>query len=127
MQAKILVSLNPFPVPEYVTLAPKPKAPSQPPAPVIYYPIALEDLDGETLHRLCEEFRDTVFFRAGKPQPPDAMPVAPDPVDFTPGIQALGTLRAILCDPEGVPYLPGADADREELADALDKLARFVS
>ena len=131
MQAKILVSLNPFPVPETVTLAPtvRPlKAPTQalapevpPPAP--YWQIPLADLDPETLHRLCEEFRDTVFFKADKPQPPEA---APPLVDIAPALSALDKLRAALCDVEGAVCDALEEDDREAIAEALDSLATFV-
>lgn len=137
MQAKVLVSLNPFPVPEFVTLAPtvRPlKAPTQAPAPgwakapevpppAPYWQIPLADLDPETLHRLCEEFRDTVFFKADKPQPPEASPPL---VDIAPALAALDKLRAALCDPEGAVCVAGEDEDREAIAEALDSLATFV-
>lgn len=135
MQAKVLVSLNPFPVPETVTLAPCPrrnvpaakgqKPPSGPyaPSPPVYFPVPLADLDGETLHRLCEEFRDRVFSAAGKPQPPEA---APPVFDLSPVIEALAELRAVLCDPDGAVGVFESEGDNEVAAGALDKLARFL-
>lgn len=139
MQAKVLVSLNPFPVPETVTLAPtvqKPKSPQQAfapsapswakapeaPPPVAYWQIPLADLDPETLHRLCEEFRDTVFFKADKPQPPEAVAE----IDKSPALRAFDKLRAVLCDPEGAVCVVGEVEDREAIAEALDSLATFV-
>jgi hypothetical protein len=135
MQAKILLTINPFSVPDHVTLVPKPKAPSQAPAqPLpgggpfeppkqVYFPVPLAELDGETLHRLCEEFRDGVFRVAGKPQPPEA---APPVFDLSPVAEALRTLRANLCDPAGRVCLSEVFFDDEEVADALDKLALFL-
>ena len=68
MKATLQVELQPFQTPNFVRAVAKPgkredgiqEAPSYP----------LSDLDPLTLDKLCNEFRDEVFRKAGKEQPP---------------------------------------------------------
>jgi hypothetical protein len=69
MKASIEVELQPFTVPNYVLTV-------QPPRPkqegIVETPkLALPDLDSDTLNQLCRDFRNAVFEKAGKQQPPE--------------------------------------------------------
>jgi hypothetical protein len=70
MKATIEVKLKPFQVPNFVLTetAPKPRQEGIQEAPKY----ALEELDAETLEKLCDEFTDAVFKKAGKRRPPRA-------------------------------------------------------
>jgi hypothetical protein len=68
VKASIEVELQPFTVPNYVLTV-------QPPRPkqegIFETPkLALSDLDSLTLSRMCDAFRNAVFEKAGKQQPP---------------------------------------------------------
>ena len=67
MKATIEVKLKPFPAPNFVITeaAAKPRQEGMQEAPKY----ALEELDAETLKKLCDEFTDAVFKKAGKSQP----------------------------------------------------------
>jgi hypothetical protein len=68
MKASIEVELQPFTVPNYV-LTVQPTRLKQ--EGIVETPkLALSDLDSMTLERLCNEFRDAVFNKAGKSRPP---------------------------------------------------------
>ena len=65
MKAKIDVELQPFMVPNFVRLCAA-RAENEKEADAI----PLSALDSMTLDRLCDDFRDAVFKKAGKQQPP---------------------------------------------------------
>lgn len=69
MKANLEVELKPFIVPNNVIIEPKKGYGDQSEASTI---IPLIGLDPRTLDKLCEEFRDAVFKKAGKQQPPTA-------------------------------------------------------
>lgn len=64
IKADIAIELNPFTVPNFVTLVHK--------AGFDKGSIALSELPAETLDKLCNEFRKNVFKRAGVEVPPTA-------------------------------------------------------
>ena len=68
MKATLQVELQPFQTPNFVLAVAKPgnrgEGMQEPPC----YP--LSDLDPLTLDKLCDQFRDEVFRKAGKEQPP---------------------------------------------------------
>ena len=68
MKTMIEIELQPFMVPNYVLTVqpPHPKQDGIQETPKY----SLADLDPNTLDRLCDEFRDAVFKKAGKTQPP---------------------------------------------------------
>lgn len=68
MKASIEIELKPFDVPNYVITVqpPRPKQDGIQELPTFH----LSDLDPLTLDRLCRDFRDDVFKKAGKQQPP---------------------------------------------------------
>lgn len=68
MKTTIEIELQPFTVPNFVLTvqAPRPKQDGIQETPKY----ALSDLDPNTLERLCNQFRDAVFEKAGKTQPP---------------------------------------------------------
>lgn len=68
MKTKIEVELQPFSVPNYVLTVqePRPKQDGIQETPKYH----LSELSPETLDRLCDEFRDAVFEKAGKRKPP---------------------------------------------------------
>jgi hypothetical protein len=74
MKATLKVSLKPFQVPNFVLLelGAKPRQEGFDPN---GSRVPLSDLEPEDLDRLCEEFRNTVFNKAGKKQPPTVAPV----------------------------------------------------
>lgn len=69
IKATIEVTLRPFTVPNFVLC----ERPDDGPEPC--YP--LSEVDAITLDRLCNEFRDAVFAKAGKQQPPQHVPRCP--------------------------------------------------
>jgi hypothetical protein len=75
MKAKIEVELQPFSVPNFVLTVQeaRPRQDGFQETPNL----ALSDLDPPTLEMLCDEFRDAVFSKAGKQQPPKCMPEVP--------------------------------------------------
>jgi hypothetical protein len=67
MKAKLELDVKPFMVPNFVTVqSPAPAESAE--ADRASYPLSA--LDPNTLDRLCDEFRDAVFKKAGKQQPP---------------------------------------------------------
>lgn len=67
MKATIEIELQPFSVPNYVLTVDKPRAREQ----AWETPkFALSELSPETLYRMCDDFRRTVFEKAGKSPPP---------------------------------------------------------
>ncbi len=67
MKVTIEVDLQPFLVPNFVRPVEKPGKRDEGFAETVAYP--LSDLDSNTLDRLCDQFRNEVFRRAGKEQP----------------------------------------------------------
>lgn len=70
MKVSMEIELQPFTVPNYVLTAPKIGRREDGFVELPKY--RLEDLDSRTLDRLCNEFRDAVFMKARKEQPPRA-------------------------------------------------------
>lgn len=68
MKVTLQVELQPFQTPNFVLAVPKPRKREEGMKEATSYP--LSDLDALTLHKLCEQFRDEVFRKAGKEQPP---------------------------------------------------------
>jgi len=68
MRATLQVELQPFLVPNFVRAVGKVGLKQDGLQELPGYP--LSDLDAETLSRLCDDFRDEVFKKAGKQQPP---------------------------------------------------------
>ncbi|MCW8988351.1 MAG: hypothetical protein OQK75_11860 [Gammaproteobacteria bacterium] len=64
MSIKLNIELKPFIVPEYVLIKQKPKSRQEGfnANPEKFH---LKDLDAETLGQLCDEFRASVFTKAG--------------------------------------------------------------
>lgn len=68
MKATLDVELEPFTVPNFVRIRhPDPKAED-----IITVPIGT--VDSLTLDRMCNEFRDSVFKKAGRTPPPTCAP-----------------------------------------------------
>lgn len=67
MKATIEVTLKPFSIPNFVLLETSLSNAED-------KSIPLEQLDGDTLDRLCNEFRAAVFKKAGKHEPPTDKP-----------------------------------------------------
>ena len=74
MKATIKVTLKPFTVPNFVLLDVPPKRRDEGFDPE-GSKVALADLEPEDLDALCNEFRNTVFNKAGKGQPPTYAPI----------------------------------------------------
>lgn len=72
MKAKIEIELQPFSVPNFVLTVQQPRPKQDGIQETPKYP--LSELDAETLGKLCDEFRDAVFEKAGKQQPPKCLP-----------------------------------------------------
>jgi|KBSMisStandDraft_5_1062788.scaffolds.fasta_scaffold213064_5 hypothetical protein len=72
MKAKIEIELQPFTVPNFVLTVQEPRPKQDGIQETPKYP--LSELDPETLDKLCDEFRDAVFAKAGKQQPARCMP-----------------------------------------------------
>lgn len=68
MEVNITVKLRPFNVPNFVLTEPEPKPRQEGFSESPKY--ALCDLDPSTLEKLCEEFTQAVFEKAGKQRPP---------------------------------------------------------
>lgn len=68
MKATLQVELQPFQTPNFVRAVGKPGQKQDGVQKLPCYP--LSDLDSLTLDRLCRDFRDEVFRKAGKEQPP---------------------------------------------------------
>jgi hypothetical protein len=68
MKAKLDVELKPFNVPNFVVMDAK----ARPMEDGVKFDsgIALRDVSVETLEKLCEEFTEAVFKKAGKNRPP---------------------------------------------------------
>ncbi len=64
MKASIEIDLQPFSIPNFVRPTENPDVTRDQLA------IPLSSLDSMTLSRLCDEFRNAVFEKAGKQQPP---------------------------------------------------------
>ena len=69
MKVTLEVDLQPFTVPNFVRAVSKPGRREDGPKELPCYP--LSSLDSWTLHKLCCNFRDEVFMKAGKEQPPE--------------------------------------------------------
>jgi len=67
MKVTMQVELKPFVTPNFVLAVVKPGRREDGLKEVPSYP--LSDLDTETLDKLCRDFRDEVFRKAGKPKP----------------------------------------------------------
>lgn len=67
MKIMIELDINPFTVPNFVTVNTRSVVKGE-----SYPAIALKDIDSETLDRLCRDFRNEVFSKAGKTPPPEA-------------------------------------------------------
>jgi hypothetical protein len=68
MKATLQVELQPFKTPNFVLAVQKPGKREDGMQETPSYP--LSDLDSLTLDKLCRDFRDEVFRKAGKEQPP---------------------------------------------------------
>ncbi len=68
MKVSVDVTLRPFTVPNFVLIEEKERPRSE--GFVEPQKFALGDLSSETLEKLCEEFTDSVFKKAGKNRPP---------------------------------------------------------
>lgn len=68
MKVNINVELKPFTVPHFVLTVSAPKPRQEGFTESQKY--ALSDLDASILDKLCNQFRDDVFDKAGKRQPP---------------------------------------------------------
>lgn len=66
MKTKIEVELKPFTTPNFVLVKNAPTAEERETS------LPLSALDSLTLDRLCNDFRNAVFNKAGKEQPPTA-------------------------------------------------------
>ena len=64
MKAKLNMELQPFTTPNFVRLAVEAGDASKE-----GYPVAIKDLDAETLEALCDQFRKELFAKAGKRDP----------------------------------------------------------
>lgn len=76
MNAKIVLRVRPFSLPNFVTIevpSSEPTSRSDPPPAAT---MAIPDLDAETLSILCDEFRAAIFAKAKK-QDPEAIPTPP--------------------------------------------------
>jgi hypothetical protein len=69
MKATLEVELHPFQTPDFVLAVSKLGFKQDGMKEVPSYP--LSDLDAWTLDKLCREFRNEVFKKAGKQQPPE--------------------------------------------------------
>lgn len=69
MKATIEINLKPFNVPNYVIADSKPKPRDDGFEEEKKY--HLSDLDSGTLLKLCNDFKDSVFKKAGKQHPPE--------------------------------------------------------
>lgn len=67
MKVTLEVDLQPFMVPNFVRVVSKPGRKEDGVQELPCYP--LSDLDSLTLDKLCRQFRDEVFRKAGKEQP----------------------------------------------------------
>lgn len=74
MKTQIEIDLKPFTVPNFVIAANDLKAREEG-CENQSFPLAY--LSSETLDQMCREFRDAVFEKAGKRQPPEALPECP--------------------------------------------------
>jgi hypothetical protein len=68
MKATLQVELKPFQTPNFVIAVGKPGLKQDGMQELPSYP--LSDLDADTLDKMCRDFRDEVFRKAGKEQPP---------------------------------------------------------
>lgn len=64
MKAMIEIELQPFTVPNFVIRKPRTGGDSE------SFSYGLDELDPNTLDRLCSDFRREVFKKAGKNEPP---------------------------------------------------------
>ena len=69
MKATLQVDLQPFQTPDFVRAVGKPELKQDGMQELPCYP--LSDLDPLTLDQLCRQFRNEVFLKAGKVQPPE--------------------------------------------------------
>ena len=69
MKATLQVELQPFKTPNFVLAVAKPGRREEGMQDATSYP--LSDLDPETLWKLCRDFTNEVFQKAGKEQPPE--------------------------------------------------------
>lgn len=69
MKVKLNLDVQPFTTPNFVRLAV-----DSGDATKEGYPVSIKELDAETLERLCEQFREDVFTKAGKRDPANDRP-----------------------------------------------------
>lgn len=69
MKVTLEVDLQPFMVPNFVRVVSEPGRKEDGVQELPCYPLSV--LDSWTLHKLCCNFRDEVFRKAGKGQPPE--------------------------------------------------------
>lgn len=69
MKATLQVELQPFQTPNFVRAVQKAGKREDDMQEAASYP--LSDIDPETLGKLCDDFRDEVFRKAGKNRPPE--------------------------------------------------------
>jgi len=73
MKATIEIELHPFTVPNFVIRKPRARRESEE-KDSSSFSYALDELDANTLERMCDDFRDAVFKKAGKQRPPTCKP-----------------------------------------------------
>ena len=71
MKIQLEVKINPFDIPAYVTIKAEPRSRQEGFSSEDGIPLSA--LDSETLEKLCNDFRDGVFRKAGKNQPATAV------------------------------------------------------
>jgi len=70
VEVNVKMKLKPFQVPSFVLTEPEVRPRQEGFQEVPKF--RLSDLDSSTLDKLCEEFRNSVFKKAGKQQPPQS-------------------------------------------------------
>lgn len=144
MEAKISVTLRPFPVPVGVVVEPLPSKLATPPVPGSATPplpvmllVPLEQFSHDEINWLCGEFQRAVFRKAG------LMAVPPLELCTPPAIPkkkagdnpskkkadiALTNLLALLTDQEGQVSISGVtDEEAEAIRDALETLENYLA
>lgn len=67
MKVTLQVEIKPFLTPNFVLAEQEPVGPGERMQETVKYPLSY--LNPETLDRLCDQFRDEIFMKAGKQQP----------------------------------------------------------
>ena len=136
MEAKISVTLRPFPVPVGVMVEPLPSklaAPpvpgSAPPPPPAMLLVPLEQFSFDEIVWLCDEFQRAVFRKAGLPAYgvlragiPARAPKLPKEMVA----RAVADLRALLTGQEGNICVSGTGEDINKLRNALETLEIYL-